>query len=266
MKRISVATFLPVLLSLTGCLLLFAQSSSSPAALDRSINDLKPVSAVPASITKDLVVARREVLKQQDVVLKAKELAKTNPSATATAQQAESQLKATQRTAAELSRQATTTATAASKDEAAHLIQLVTGFYQEVKQQAQSASNWEMALLFTAIGLGFGSTVFSIFNRNRVSAVFSALVVVTGSIPKLVPVHERAVYYRTLTNQSYSLLSGLNIPYQLTTAECDDGARRLQVLEEYRATKYPETTDVDSTTEDLFKDLNAAKTAVAEAR
>jgi hypothetical protein len=154
----------------------------------------------------------------------------------------------------------------ATRDESAHVIKLVTDFYQEVKQQAQSSSNWELALIFMAIGLGFGSTVFSIFSWNKASAVLSAMVVVAGGVPKIIPIHQRAVYYRTLTNQSYSLMSGLNIPYQLTAAECDDGARRLQVLEEYRATKYPETSDVDSTTEDLFKDLNAAKTTVAEVR
>ena len=87
----------------------------------------------------------------------------------------------------------------------------------------------------------------------------SALVVVTGAIPKIYPVHERAVYYRTLTNQSYSLLAGLNIPYQLTLAEYDDGGRRLKVLEDYRATKYPDTSDVDSTTEDLVQRLECGE-------
>ena len=130
---------------------------------------------------------------------------------------------------------------------------------------AQSASSWELALLVTAIGLAFGSTVFSIFSWNKASAVLSAMVVVSGGIPKLIPVHERAVYYRTLKNQSYSLLQNLSIPFELTVAECDDGGRKLQVLDDYMATKYPETTDVDSTTEELFKDLNAAKTSVAEA-
>jgi hypothetical protein len=220
-------------------------------------------------MTKELVVAQRQVLQQQDVVLKAKEAAKTNPAAAPAAQQAQEQLEATQKAVVEISKKTATetpsSAKIATKEEAAHLIQLVTSFYQEVKQDAQSASAWEIALLFTAIGLGFGSTVFSIFSFNKASAVMSAMVVVTGGIPKLVPIHERAVYYRTLKNQSYSLLSGLNIPFELTTAECDDGARRLQVLEDYRATKYPETSDVDATTEDLFKDLNAAKTAVTEA-
>jgi hypothetical protein len=260
MKRV-----FPILLSMTGFLLLFSQT---PAVLEQSIKNLSPVSKVPPAVTKELVVAQRQVLQQQDVVLKAKEAAKTNPAAAPAAQQAQEQLEATQKVVVEISKKTTTPAAArgaATKEESAHLIQLVTGFYQEVKQQAQSSSAWELAFLLTAIGLGFGSTVFSIFSFNKAAAVMSAMVVVAGSIPKLVPIHERAVYYRTLKNQSYSLLSGLNIPFELTTAECDDGARRLQVLEEYRATKYPETSDVDSTTEDLFKDLNAAKTAVAEA-
>jgi hypothetical protein len=260
MKRV-----FPILLSMTGCLLLFSQT---PAVLEQSIKNLSPVSRVPSAITKELVVAQRQLLTQQDVVLKAKEAAKTNPAAAPAAQQAQEQLEASQKVVVELAKKTTTAATTAgvaTKDETTHLIQLVTGFYQEVKQEAQTASAWELALIFTAIGLGFGSTVFSIFSFNKASAVMSALVVVTGGIPKIVPVHARAVYYKTLTNQSYSLLSGLNIPYQLTTAECDDGARRLQVLEDYRATKYPETSDVDATTEDLFKDLNAAKTAVTEA-
>ena len=268
MRRL-VPILFPIPLSMAGCLLLFSQTSNSPAKLEQSINNLSPVSKIPPGLAKELVGARREVLKQQDEVLKARQLAKTDPSALAAAQQAQARLEASQKAAAELSKKDAVAAASSgvvTKDEAAHLIQLVTAFYQEVKQQAQSASSWELALIFAAIGLGFGSTVFSIFSQNKASAVLSALVVVMGGIPKIVPIHERAVYYRTLTNQSYSLLSGLNIPYQLTAAERDDGARRLQVLEEYRATKYPETSDVDSTTEDLFKDLNAAKATVAEVR
>jgi hypothetical protein len=258
----------PILLSTAGCLLLFSQTSSSPAVLEQSIKSLSPVGPVPASVTKDLVVARKEVLKQQDILRNATELAKTNPAALPAAQRAQADLEASQKAAAELSKKASpapSTSAMATREEGTHLIQLVTEFNQEMKQQAQSASSWELALIMAAIGLGFGSTVFSIFSWNKASAVMSAMVVVAGGLPKLVPVHERAVYYRTLKNQSYSLLEGLRIPLQLTAAEYDDGGRRLQVLEDYRATKYPETTDVDSTTEELLKDLNAAKTAVAEA-
>lgn len=262
MKRVST-----ILLSMAGCLLLFSQKSPSPAVLEQSIKDLSPVGGVPASVTKDLVAARKQVLQQQDVVRGATEMAKANPSALPAVRQAQAQLEASQKAAAELSKQAAPAAPAgalATKEEGAHVIQLVSEFNQEMKQQAQSASSWELAFVFAAVGLGFGSTVFSIYGLNKASAVMSALVVVSAGIPKLIPVHERAVYYRTLKNQSYSVLAGLSIPLQLTAAECDDAGRRLQVLEDYLATKYPETSDIDSTTEELFKDLNAAKTATAE--
>jgi hypothetical protein len=263
---ISVKRLFPILLSLAGCLLLFSQQSGSNPPLSQSIQNLSVVGPVPATIAKEVVDARKQVLKQQDVLLKANELAKIDPSAVQAARQAQAGLTASQHAAALVAFKATpATNSVATSDESAHLIKLVTDFYQDVKQQAQSASSWELALVFTSIGLGFGSTVFSIFSRNKASAVMSALVVVAGGIPKIIPVHERAVYYRTLTNQSYSVLSGLNLPYQLTIAEYDDGIRRLQVLEQYRATKYPETTDIDGTTEDLLKDLNAAKTSLAQA-
>ena len=70
MKRVS-----PILLSMAGCLLLFSQKSPSPAVLEQSIKDLSPVGGVPASVTKDLVAARKQVLQQQDVVRGATEMA-----------------------------------------------------------------------------------------------------------------------------------------------------------------------------------------------
>ena len=262
MKRL-----IPILLSMAGCLLLFSQTQRSPAALEQSIKSLPAVGDVPATITKDLVGARKQVLIQQDVVRAATTLAKNDPSALPTVQRAQQKLEANQRTAADLSRQASptnSTVQMATPEEGKHLIGLVTEFYEQMAQQAQSAASWELALIVSAVGLGFGSTVFSIFSWNKASAIMSALVVVAGGIPKLIPIHERAVYYRTLKNQGYSLREGLSIPLQLTAAECDDGGRRLQILEDYWATKYPDTTDVDATTEELLKDLNAAKTATAE--
>ena len=96
------------------------------------------------------------------------------------------------------------------------------------------------------------STILSVFSWNKAAAVASALVVVAGGIPKVYPIHHRADYYRTLSNQSYSLIGSLQIPFRMTAAEYDDGVGRLKVLGEYRATKYPESADVDTTTQDLL--------------
>ena len=66
----------PILLSLAGCLLLFSQKSGSNPPLSESIQNLSVVGPVPATIAKEVVDARKQVLKQQDVLLKANELAK----------------------------------------------------------------------------------------------------------------------------------------------------------------------------------------------
>src|SRR5229473_3341000 len=138
---------------------------------------------------------------------------------------------------------------------------LVSAFYQEVRQAAKSASAWEVTVIISIVALGLLGSVLSILKKNTAAAIASALVVVASGLPKLFPIHERAVYYRTLTNQSYSLMGSLQLPFQMTAAEYDDGVGRLKVLGEYRATKYPETADVETTTRDLFNALNAAKTA-----
>src|SRR4029077_1572523 len=105
--------------------------------------------------------------------------------------------------------------------------------------------------------LGALSSFLSLSKWPKIAAIASALVVIATGIPKVFPIHDRAVYYRTLTNQSYSLMGSLQIPYQMTAAEYNDGAARLKVLDDYRGTKYPETADIDTTTQDLLKELNA---------
>jgi hypothetical protein len=238
-----------------------------PAATSLAIQQLTRLDTVPPAVTAQIVQAQALVLKQQDVVLKANEQAKTDPNAQQQAQEAQRKLVEAQQAAEAAAKQATSApvgATLVSLDQRKHLMDLVSSFYQEVKKEAQNASAWEVAIIVSIFALGLLGSILSIFKKNTAAAGASALVMVASGVPKLFPVHQRAVYYRTLTNQSYSLMCGLQIPYQMSAAEYGDGASRLKVLDEYRATKYPETGDLDTTTQDLFKDLNAAKTAQAE--
>jgi hypothetical protein len=257
---------IPILISLAGCMILFSQPAVRSVSLEQSIQRLPSSNAVPQSVTTRIVEAQARVLKQQDVVLKATELAKTDPAAVQQAQDAQRKLEEAQK-AAEVVKQAAPAPDSPkfiSTEERQHLMDLVTEFYQEVKQAARSASAGEIALIVAGVAFGLVSTILSVFSWNKAAAVASALVVVAGGIPKVYPVHQRAVYYRTLTNQSYSLIGSLQIPFQMTAAEYDDGVGRLKVLGEYRATKYPESADVDTTTQGLFNALNATKTATVE--
>jgi len=250
--------------------LLFACSCLPPvleAANSLAIQQLKRVNTVPPAITARIVQTQGQVLKLQDMVLKANEQAKTDPAAQQQAKEAQQKLEEAQKAADAAAKQAAPSPEAPKfvpPDQRQHLMNLVSGFYQEVKQAAKSASAWEVAVIISIVVLGLLGSILSILKKNTAAAIASALVVVASGVPKLFPVHQRAVYYRTLTNQSYSLIGSLQIPYQMSAAEYDDGVSRLKVLDEYRATKYPETADLDSTTQDLFKELNAVKTESAE--
>ena len=221
---------------------------------------------VSPAITARIVQTQGQVLKLQDMVLKANEQAKTDPAAQQQAKEAQQKLEEAQKAAAVVKQAAPPPEGPkfVPPDQRQHLMNLVSSFYQEVKQAAKGASAWEVTVIISIVALGLLGSVLSILKKNTAAAIASALVVVASGMPKLLPIHERAVYYRTLTNQSYSLMGSLQIPYQMTAAEYDDGVSRLKVLDDYRATKYPETADVDTTTQDLFKELIAVKTEPAE--
>jgi hypothetical protein len=250
-----------VLLFVSACVAPVVQAANSAA-----IQQLTKMNAVSPAITARIVQTQGQVLKLQDMVLKANQKAKTDPAAQQQAKEAQEKLEEAQKAAAAVKQAAPSPEGPkfVPPDQRQHLMDLVSAFYQEVQEAAESASAWEITVIISIVVLGLLGSVLSILKKNTAAAIASALVVVASGMPKLFPIHERAVYYRTLTNQSYSLMGSLQIPYQMTASEYDDGVSRLKVLDDYRATKYPETADVNATTQDLFNELIAVKTEPAE--
>ena len=241
---------IPLLFSTLVCV-----TSAMAAVNSAAIKQLRTLNAVPAPAAAAIVRTRAAVLNMQDLITKT-----NSPTPDPTAQK---NLEDAQKAAAAAAKDAAPVAGASvfvSADQRKHLMDLVTEFYQEVSLQAKHASAWEIAMVASAIVLGALSTFLSLSKWPKIAAIASALIVIATGIPKVFPIHNRAVYYRTLTNQSYSLMGTLQIPYQMTAAEYNDGAERLKVLDDYRGTKYPETADIDTTTQDLLKELDAVKT------
>jgi hypothetical protein len=199
---------------------------------------------VPSSVSRAIVQAQAQVLNQQDAVLRANELAKVDPTAIQKAQEEQRKLEEAQKAAAEVAKKPVPVSDSpklVSAEQRQYLVKLVRDFYEEVKRQSRSPSDWEVGLIFGAMAFGLVSALLSVFSLNKAAAIASAFVVAAGGIPKVYPIHERAVYYRTLTNQSYSLMGSLQIPFQMAAPEYEDGVERLKVLMNYRATRYPES-------------------------
>src|SRR5205085_8660123 len=96
---------------------------------------------------------------------------------------------------------------------------------------------------------------------TRTAGVLSLVVGALVSVPKLIPVSERAEYYRVLSVQSLNLLVESQLQIDTTVDQYNDTVRRLQILFEYEADKYPSNGNTAQVTQDLIRDLQAAKTA-----
>jgi len=239
---------LPILLLVTGCVLLFSQTQNSkPAFKIRTL----------ASDTSERIVAeQKKILAQQEKLLKAKQAADTAAIASA-----QSELAAAQSSAAALVAQAapaappTATVNAQERDQ---LLQEVTEFYNDkVVPASTSASRWEAGLTWLSLALGFFSSVCSAFNWNKAAGLLAASVVLASGAPNVLPINQKVIYFQTLSNQTDSLISALNLTPQLTSASYDDDVRKWQVLQS--AINYP---GGDSAASDLLTNLEATKIAV----
>ena len=239
---------LPILLLVTGCVMLFSQTQASkPEFRIRSLGQ---------DTSDQIVNAQRKILTQQQILFKAKKAA--DPKAVAEAQ---SSLAAAQTAATALVKQAAPAATATatvSSQEHDQLLQSVSDFYNDkVVPESNSASNLESGLTWMSLALGFFSSVCSAFNWNKAAGLLAASVVLASGAPNVLPIHQKAVYYQALSNQTNSLIASLNITAQLTSASYDDDVRKWQILQ--NAINYP---GGDSAASDLLTSLEASKIAV----
>lgn len=261
MKRIP-----PVVMLLLACLvMLFAQ----PVATRRVGTPPLPMASPPETVksAERLRVLRAEVLAQKDAVRQARQAAPAGAAQSPAVRQEQEKLQEVEKAAQEAAREQATTVPAepvyVDQEQRKHLVSLTERFHQEVKAEAKSAAALALWLVLGAVGCGLASAVFSLLAWNRAAAAASALVVVLGGAPKLFPVQQKADYYQTLTSQSYGLLSSLELPYQMTVTQYDDGVARLKILLDYRTTQFPAAGDVAGTTQQLLRELTAAVTTSA---
>lgn len=237
---------LPILLSMSGFLLIYSQTPSAK----------KPnLKTTPQELSERIVAAQKEVLNARDLFMKATKAKQPDPTVVATA---EATFKKAQDSAATL-RQAVPAPSAtamATPEELAQLSQNASALDTEVEPMASSATTFEQGLIMASLALGFISTVLSGLKQNTAAAILSGLVVLASGLPNAYPVHQRAVYYQTLANHSHSLNSTLALSPKLTASAYDNDVRQLAILQ--TAVPFPGTAAGDPT-QALLNSLDAAK-------
>jgi len=219
-----------------------------------------------AAAVKDLGQAQRMVLIAHEQVQQTSEKVQTNntdPAAIKAAADAQKALEDAQKQAEQAAQKV-----AASPDQKTPAPDAQVKVLQDQLKvfrdhnEAQRSFNNKLALMFIVSGivLAFVTSACSFLKFTKVAGILSILAGSLVSVPKVVPVNERAEYYRVLSVQSYNLLLESQLEINPTLDEYNDTVRRLKILLDYEADKYPSSANVAQTTQDLVQDLQAAKT------
>jgi hypothetical protein len=86
----------------------------------------------------------------------------------------------------------------------------------------------------------------------------SRLLLRVVGVPKVIPINQRAEYYRALFGQSSTLLIQSQLRLHPTTADYNEFVNDINVLSDYETNKFPSGGDVAANTESLIKDIAAA--------
>src|SRR5258708_16944655 len=159
--------FVAVVLVVSTCVPSVLLGATSPA-----IQQLTRMNYVSPAITAKIVQTQNQVLKLQDVVLKANEQAKTDPGAQQQAKEAQEKLEEAQKAAAAVKQTAPSPEGPkfVAPDQRQHLMDLVSAFYQEVKKTAKSASAWEITVIISIVAFGLLGSGLAIFEKNKAAA------------------------------------------------------------------------------------------------
>jgi len=219
-----------------------------------------------AVAVRDLSQARRSVLVAHEEVQKATEKVQENSQDSAAQKAAADAQKALEEAQKQV-QQATQEVAASPEQKIVVAAAQVERLQEQLESfrnhnETQRSFNSKLAVAFIVAGivLALVTSICSFFGLMKTAGVLSLVVGALVSIPKVIPVNERAEYYRVLSSQSYNLLLESRLQIDTTVDQYNDSVRRLQILFTYETEKYPASGNTAQVTQELIRDLQAAKT------
>lgn len=130
--------------------------------------------------------------------------------------------------------------------------------------ESKMKSNTALAttLVLAGIILAALSALAGFLRKSIAAGILSIVVTTVVGIPKLVPITQRAEYYRALFVQSSNLLLQAQLRLNPTLSDYNEFAHDIQVLAEYETNKFPSGGDVAQNTQDLIKEIEASSGTV----
>jgi hypothetical protein len=207
------------------------------------------------------VDARKRLLLVNENVQKAIAKAETDksPAAQADAAKAQQQVASAQNAADDAQKKASSVQSQPVTDQDWKQIQNV---LQTYKNRYESSMNHYGALattlLLAGILLAAASAIAGFMRKSIAAGIVSIIVTCVVGVPKVIPINQRADYYRALFGQSSALLVRAQLRLHPTTIDYNEFVDDINVLSDYETNKFPSGGDVAANTESLIKDIAAA--------
>jgi hypothetical protein len=207
------------------------------------------------------VDARKRLLLVNENVQKAIAKAETDesPAAQADAANAQQQVASAQNAADDAQKKASAVQSQPVTDQNWKQIQSV---LQTYKNRYENSMNHygvlATTLLLAGILLAAASAIAGFMRKSIAAGIVSIIVTCVVGVPRVIPINQRAEYYRALFGQSSSLLVQSQLRLHPTTTDYNEFVSDINVLSDYETNKFPSGGDVAANTESLIKDIAAA--------
>jgi hypothetical protein len=207
------------------------------------------------------VDARKRLLLVNENVQKAIVKAETDksPAAQADAAKAQQQVASAQNAADDAQKKASSVQSQPVTDQDWKQIQSV---LQTYKNRYESSMNHYGALattlLLAGILLAAASAIAGFMRKSIAAGIVSIIVTCVVGVPKVIPINQRADYYRALFGQTSALLVRSQLRLHPTTTDYNEFVDDINVLSDYETNKFPPGGDVAANTESLIKDIAAS--------
>lgn len=134
----------------------------------------------------------------------------------------------------------------------------------EFKQSADQYEGYAAAFAIGSILLALAAALSGFLRQAVLAGALSLIVTATTGIPKVVPVVERAAYYRDLYGQCVSLAIEMELKPDMTVPEFNARVEQLLTIMRY-GSKLPRIGDATVATDTLIRDIKSKAPATSPA-
>jgi hypothetical protein len=128
---------------------------------------------------------------------------------------------------------------------------------EAVRNARNTYDSYAITFVFISISLALAASVFGFLRKPVAAGILSLVVAASTGLGKVIPVTDRANYYRALYGQAVTLQIDTNLATKLTVADYNERISKLKTILIY-ASNLPPIGDVTPVTTELVKDIHSA--------